>query len=242
MFELGTTKHWWDVAKKYPRFSNHSFTLKPLGYAHMVNLIETHGVSKILEVGHGSGSFLFDIFKDKCEMWGLDDIVEDSRVETDKLLKLREENPHVKFKSGLLGQNIKELPDNYFDMVCSVSVIEHIPVDSLKAAFEETYRILKPGGIVSHSYDIYYRQNTKNVFDAYENTGFEWLKPRDSMNVFWEDWLVKPDLELMKDIFGKIMFENPMFVAEVYMWQKARDIRPTPLNWMTVLTAAKKPL
>jgi len=240
MFEVGTTKHWWDIARRYPWFSRHDYTLKPLGYAHMVNLVETHYPSKILEVGHGTGSFLFDMFPE-LELWGLDDIVEDSRVETENLLKYREKYPEIKFVAGLLGSNLKELPDNYFDMVCSVSVIEHIPLDSLKAAFEDTYRILKPGGIVSHSYDIYYKQNTKYVFDAYENAGFEWLKPKETMNVFWEDWLVKPDVEFLKDVFGKIVFENPMYVAEVYMWQKQRDVRPTPLNWLTVLTAARKP-
>lgn len=40
MFELGTTKHWWDAAKKYPMLSKHENTLKPLGYAQALNFIE----------------------------------------------------------------------------------------------------------------------------------------------------------------------------------------------------------
>jgi hypothetical protein len=61
------------------------------------------------------------------------------------------------------------------------------------------------------------------------------------MNVFWEDWIGNFDKGFIEDIFGKIVFENPMEVAEKYMWQKERDNRPTPLNWMTVLSAAVKP-
>lgn len=85
---------------------------------------------------------------------------------------IREEYPSVKFVKGLLGNNIKELPDNYFDMVCSVSVIEHIPLQSLNKAFEEFFRIIKPGGILCHIYDIYFQQNTKPVFSAFEESGF----------------------------------------------------------------------
>jgi cyclopropane fatty-acyl-phospholipid synthase-like methyltransferase len=77
-----------------------------------------------------------------------------------------------------MGNNISELPENYFDLVYSISVIEHVPDDNLKSFFDESVRILKPGGIVSHSYDIYYKQNTKKVFDAYENSGLQWLKTK----------------------------------------------------------------
>ena len=241
MFEIGTTEHWWEIAKRYPVLSNHSGTLKPLGYAHIVNLIESFKPKRILEVGHGGGSYLFEMFKDKAELWGLDDTIEDNRVLVNALEKLKKSNPHVKFVTGLLGNNIKELPDNYFDMVCSASVIEHIPHSNLQAVFEETKRILKPGGIVTHSYDIHYTQNTKAVFDAYVNSDFEWLKPRETMNLFWENWLNTISFEQVKELLKIIMFENAINVAEVYMWQHERNVRPTPQNWLSILTAARKP-
>lgn len=242
MFELGTTDHWWEIAKRYPVLSNSNQTLKPLGYAHMVRLIETFKPQRVLEVGHGAGSYLFRIFKENIELWGLDDTIEGSQVSKDDLELIKRANPHVKFVRGLLGKNVKELPDNYFDMVCSVSVIEHIPHENLFDAFAETYRILKPGGIVSHSYDICYRTNTKPVFEAYENNGFEWIKPRERMNVFWEEWLNNFNSLDLKELFEKILFENPMVVAETYMWEIERNERPSPTNYLSVLTTARKPL
>ena len=242
MFELGTTDHWWPSAKKYPLLSNHQNTLKPMGYAHVSALLEQFNSQKVLEIGHGAGSLLFDIFKEGKEFWGLDDIVEDSQVKDHDLEWMREEYPEVKFVKGLLGTNVKELPDNYFDMVCSVSVIEHIPLDVLNRSFEETFRILKPGGIVCHSYDVYYGQNTKPVYDAFEYAGFKWLKPKETMNVFWEKWLGEFDKESITKIVQKIIFENPMFVAEIYMWQTERNLRDPQINWMSVLTAAQKPI
>lgn len=242
MFEIGTTEYLWQIAKKYPALSNHPNTLKPLGYAHMINLIESFYHERILEAGHGTGSFLFKLFKDKKEIWGLDDILDDSQVNPQGLQYIKKINPEVKFVKGLLGEKNKELPDNYFDLVCSVSVIEHIPHENLNSVFEETYRILKPGGIVAHSYDVYFDQDTKPVFDAFENNKFEWLKSKDSMNVVWEKWLNDFGENSYKKILHNIVFENPLFVAENYMWQKPRELRPTPLNFVTILTAARKPV
>lgn len=242
MFEIGTTDYLWQIAKKYPVLSNQPNTLKPLGYAHMINLIESFDPKTILEVGHGGGSFLFKLFKEKKEMWGLDDILDDSQVNPRGLQYIKNINPEVKFIKGLLGTDNKELPDNYFDMVCSVSVIEHIPHENLNSVFEETFRILKPGGIAAHSYDVYYTQDTKPVFDAFEKNKFEWLKSRESMNVIWESWLNDFKENSLENLFSNIVFENPLFVAEYYMWQLKRELRPTPQNFMTILTAARKPI
>ena len=242
MFELGTTKHWWDAAKKYPMLSKHENTLKPLGYAEAMNLIDENGIEKILEVGHGTGSFIFELLYERCELWGLDDTVKDNFVPEESLKKYRNDYPNVKFHHGLLGQYNPALPQNYFDMVYSISTIEHIPKEDLSKVFDESFKLLRPGGIVFHSYDVYYGQNVKDVFDAYENSGFEWLKPKESMNVFWEEWLCKADAELIKSILPTLMIENPMFVAEIYMWQQKREDRDRPWNWLTVLTAGRKPL
>jgi hypothetical protein len=63
-----------------------------------------------------------------------------------------------------------------------------------------------------------------------------------SMNVFWEEWLGDFEKNRIIEIFSKLIFENPMMVAEVYMFQTERDLRRSPLNWLSVLTAARKPL
>ena len=60
------------------------------------------------------------------------------------------------------------------------------------------------------------------------------------MNVIWEERFGNFDKDFISNLFGRIVFENPMVVAEKYMWQKERSIRPNPLNWLTVLTAAVK--
>ena len=114
MFELGKTDHWWEIAKRYPSLSNHPNTLKSLGYSHIVNLIENFKPKRVLEVGHGAMSFIFQIFADKLEMWGLDDVIEDSSVYEEDLKKCQIMESKVTFVKDLLGRFSKELPDNYF--------------------------------------------------------------------------------------------------------------------------------
>ncbi len=60
------------------------------------------------------------------------------------------------------------------------------------------------------------------------------------MNVIWEERFGNFDKDFISNLFGRIVFENPMVVAETYMWQQERNERQTPLNWMIVLTAAVK--
>jgi hypothetical protein len=50
---------------------------------------------------------------------------------------------HIKWLKGNLC-SIPEVPDNTFDAVVSLSAIEHIPLETLKVAFGEIKRVIKP--------------------------------------------------------------------------------------------------
>ena len=74
----------------------------------------------------------------------------------------------MKFKSAYVAQSMNALtlayPDNFFDSVISISVIEHIENDGDAIAMKEIWRVLKPGGIfiftvpVKKAYEIEYRE------------------------------------------------------------------------------------
>lgn len=63
----------------------------------------------------------------------------------------------VRLIECLLGTDrCKELiPDASFDVVTSISVVEHVPVEQLEAFFFDCARICKPGGLVLHHVDIH---------------------------------------------------------------------------------------
>ncbi len=62
---------------------------------------------------------------------------------------------HVKNIASLLGDFNDDIADESFDIVFSISVIEHIPNDRLDKFFEDGLRILRPGGLWLHAIDAY---------------------------------------------------------------------------------------
>jgi SAM-dependent methyltransferase len=63
--------------------------------------------------------------------------------------------PGVRNVHAFMGEFSAELPDAYFDVALSISVVEHIPDEAVLRAFSDIARVLKPGGIAAHAIDIY---------------------------------------------------------------------------------------
>jgi len=86
--------------------------------------------SKLLDVGCGNGDFILELEKLGFDACGVD-INEDHNL-NDKFIKINLQTERYPF------------PDNYFDLVFSKSVIEHLREPDF--LFDEVYRVLKPGG------------------------------------------------------------------------------------------------
>jgi hypothetical protein len=63
--------------------------------------------------------------------------------------------PEVRLVRRSLGQFSPELPDDYFDMVFSISVIEHIPGTALDDFWADHARVMAPGATAVHTIDLY---------------------------------------------------------------------------------------
>lgn len=114
-----------------------------LGYAFCIRKIRVLEIfdkdgGKVLDVGCGPGIMAEDMLERNCEFWGMD-------VSTE-MIKQGEErfgsNNKVHLSTGTA--EILDFPDNTFDAVMSMGVIEF--VDNDQQALEEMMRVLKPGG------------------------------------------------------------------------------------------------
>ncbi len=121
----------------------------------------------ILEIGCGSGNFPAQLVKEGVETWGVEPFEESAKEAKQKLTK-------VLF--GTLDETLKDLPDNYFDVIVMNDVIEHLlePWDdivNLKA------KLKKEGVLVTSIPNVRY---SKNLFKM----------------IFKRDWKYTDDLIL----------------------------------------------
>ena len=63
--------------------------------------------------------------------------------------------PGVHVVPVFLGESSPLLAAESFDVVFSISVVEHVPTEELAAFHEDQLRVLKPGGMFIHAIDVY---------------------------------------------------------------------------------------
>jgi SAM-dependent methyltransferase len=61
----------------------------------------------------------------------------------------------VEFINCIIGNSKELIKDGAYDIVFSVSVVEHVPPDQLPGFFADCRRILKPDGLMVHLIDVY---------------------------------------------------------------------------------------
>lgn len=105
--------------------------------------------SRILEVG-GGNSRLAAALADDYDYWCLDKYEGRGNGPTEAVLP-----PGVRLVRDYLGNFSPELPSGAFDLVLSVSVLEHLPKDEsvYAAILDDIARLLAPGGLSLHCVD-----------------------------------------------------------------------------------------
>lgn len=118
---------------------------------------------RLLEVGGGSCAMMRSLRKNdpgKYECWSLDPLDGTGNGPVSASLAKPDETgmgaiPGVKTIEERIGAFSKSLPDDYFDFIFSISVLEHIPLDEWSTCFKDMRRLLKPGGYCAHSVDLH---------------------------------------------------------------------------------------
>jgi len=98
------------------------------------------GGERILEIGFGTGLTFLNLADKYREIHGLDLTADVGRV-------------HSVFASHNINTDLRQgnilampYPDNHFDTVLSISILEHLKPQEQTVAFSEIRRVLKPGG------------------------------------------------------------------------------------------------
>src|SRR5829696_3274580 len=111
-------------------------------------LAECKGGDSILEVGFGSGLTFLNLNEMYKKIYGLDlscDVNEVAQVFAP-----------LGIRPDLRNGNVLDMPypDNQFDTVLLISILEHLKPEELDRALQEIKRVLKPGGQVVYGVPV----------------------------------------------------------------------------------------
>jgi 2-polyprenyl-3-methyl-5-hydroxy-6-metoxy-1,4-benzoquinol methylase len=132
---------------------------------------------KVVEIGGGLSGFQFVLSREGHEVVNVDPGMDasgfDWHSDERSIRKLNSWfNTNVTLKSTTIGK--ANLPENYYDLFFSISVLEHVPEAGLREILEHAYRCLKPGGRFIISVDLFL-----NLEPFSRRTGNEWGKNQD---------------------------------------------------------------
>lgn len=111
-------------------------------------LSECRGGQRVLEVGFGTGITFPNLHDKYDQIHGLD-LTADVKL-------LAEAWQRRDIKTDLRNGNVLEMPfpDDHFDTVLLISILEHLKPEQQPKAFEEIRRVLKPGGQVVYGVPV----------------------------------------------------------------------------------------
>lgn len=165
---------------------------------------------KILDCGCGQSTILHEFKCRGFDVTGLDFFVTDNTYSKERYGipdKYRKQmNTIIKFING--GMNNIPAPDNYFDVVTCLSVMEHVVINTKfdpayhLQCLDEMKRVLKPGGILICTYDTIL--NDRCVFAGTKEWGVNGWYYADDINYldlkfFDTTTRIKTREEIMKD-------------------------------------------
>jgi len=107
------------------------------------DLLQNEKVQKILDLGCGGGRHLIYFAKLGYQVSGIDIAQEAVKLSQEWL---SEENLKAELKCGDMIQ--LPWPDNFFDAVISIRVIEHNQFIHIQKIFKEVYRVMKNGAFL----------------------------------------------------------------------------------------------
>ena len=208
----------------------HEWGLKQMGSLFCLEKIKQLNLPVLLEVGAGCNLFFSQQLGKDHEYWIVD---EPGFYDRKKFKQANSRRDNTHFVDSLLGKFSNRLKNDFFDIVFSVSVLEHIAQQEIDAVCEDMFRIVKPGGYIIHSLDInreMVQTLGKDYFTSLTKSGF----------VFGGEY----DINWTFDRTDPILLE-PLSIFYAYytkrkddLWKKPRQIR---FHMGTILIFASKP-
>jgi hypothetical protein len=161
------------------------FGIKGFDYPWLLTSYDWRAGVKVLDVGPAYSPMpLYLQEKYGCEVWAADDFgmtVDDEFWKRGNSPKeYIAQHPQIKYVLERLGEPEKSsLPIGYFDIVYSLSVLEHVPARFMPAVWRHMDMLLKPGGEMLHGIDLLFPSNggVRKLAFSLMFDWFHWVVP-----------------------------------------------------------------
>ena len=145
-----------------------SFQLKTVQDLWVYSVLRNETDKKIAEIGGGDSRILRRLSKTNT-CFNIDKFEGADQGPENEI-----EIPNVENIKCFVGNSTDLIKDASFDILFSVSVVEHVADQDFPAFFKDCIRILKPGGYMVHAIDMYISDEPtpfwKNRYDMYRNS------------------------------------------------------------------------
>jgi SAM-dependent methyltransferase len=236
-----TVDDWWQASAAYPEFRRPSLTpLKDYGYLEVLRRMDALNPKRVLEFGHGlehTNERTLYSRGERLEFWAVDDYQGLYYYPTEQqwlkdYTAFTSRHAKVKFVRALLGsreQTRALIPEDYFDLIFSVSVLEEVSLKTFGDIVAHCFVLLRPGGhlIFSHDLRVGHPKRLRRILKVLKNSGFvvrsRW-KDR-----FFPNWKT-------------LLLEHQLMVMLHYQANEPNDqTRHYQGNWTTFIVDALRP-
>jgi hypothetical protein len=141
------------------------FNIKGFDYPWLIKSRNWQKGERVLDIGGAYSELPLYLQREfGCEVWVVDDfgLLEGDSFWTrgrspDEYIA---QNPEVRYVLERVGDPQKSsLPQDYFDVVYSLSTLEHVPQGLMKNVWKHMNALLKPGGEMLHAIDLSFPSN-----------------------------------------------------------------------------------
>ncbi|GAB6094266.1 hypothetical protein JCM14469_05180 [Desulfatiferula olefinivorans] len=234
MYRFATCDDLIGLKCKYPHLifdGSNGWGLKQMGYLFVYDLVSTMKGARVLELGAGLSPIFDREIGDRMEYHMADRPGFYDGKTFEASLKAR---TNTTFHPVFVGEFSMGLDEASFDAVFSISALEHVPPDQIESVCRDMYRIVKPGGKIIHTIDIFGIENKTRIGEAYYealvDAGFH-FEEKPNLSWQWDReqvYLVEP-LDIVYTYYMG-MKENP--------WTHPRKV---PGHSLTITVIAQKP-
>jgi len=196
---------------------------------------EKRSVNKVLDVGCGNGNNLQFLAEMNYDCYGID--ISTKAVESAKE-NLNEKQMKVNISLG--DSTNLQFEDNFFDIIISHGVLDHMLFSDAKKSIAEMKRVVKAGGFIFltliSDQDCQFKngeeveKNSFNILEGYEKGLIQHYYDIEELNELFREFKVL-DLELHEVNFPKIFTVDKAFLQTSQSNKKTVDLQNPNLDY-----------